>query len=119
MKNILQYLFLFSVTFLFSDSSIKKKADLNSEIDIKILEKSFDLFKVNYVDSLVDEEIIKAGIKGMLNQVDPYTKLLVESSKDNVDALRTGKYGGIGIQMGLVRDSLTVFSTFENSPAYF
>ena len=119
MKNILQYLFLFSVTFLFSDSSIKKKADLNSEIDIKILEKSFDLFKINYVDSLVDEEIIKAGIKGMLNQVDPYTKLLVESSKDNVDALRTGKYGGIGIQMGLVRDSLTVFSTFENSPAYF
>jgi len=32
--------------------------------------------------------------------------------------LKTGKYGGIGVQIGLRRDTLTVLSIYENSPAY-
>jgi carboxyl-terminal processing protease len=32
--------------------------------------------------------------------------------------LRTGKYGGVGIQIGLRRDTLTVLTPFEDSPAY-
>jgi len=50
--------------------------------------------------------------------LDPYTKLLTDQSKENYDHLRRGKYGGVGIQIGLRRDTLTVLSTFENSPAY-
>ena len=74
--------------------------------------------KESYVDSINESEIIKSGIKGMMKPLDPYTKFLSGSSKDRLDELRTGKYGGIGIQIGLRRDTLTVLRAFENSPAY-
>ena len=104
------------------NSSIKSKDnsfknDDDTEKYIKMFERSFELFKTNYVDSLNESEVIIEGIKGMFENVDPYTKLLVETSKENADELRTGKYGGIGIQMGLVRDSLTVLTVFDNTPA--
>ena len=85
---------------------------------LKMLETS--LLKLNdaYVDSVDEDELIKSGIKGMLKPLDPYTKLLVGSSKDKLDILRTGKYVGVGIQIGNIFDTLTVLNTFEDSPAY-
>jgi len=79
---------------------------------------AFYKLRDTYVDSINETEIIKAGIKGMMNPVDPYTKFLSGSSKDRLDMLRTGKYGGVGIQIGLRRDTLTVLAPMEDSPAY-
>jgi carboxyl-terminal processing protease len=53
-----------------------------------------------------------------MNPVDPYTKFLSGSSKDRLDMLRTGKSGGVGLQIGLRRDTLTVLAPMEDSPAY-
>ena len=92
--------------------------DQVTEDYLNVLKKSLDLLKTNYVDSINESEIILSGIKGLLNPLDPYTKLLMEQSKDSYDLLKTGKYGGIGVQIGLRRDTLTVLSLYENSPAY-
>ena len=83
-----------------------------------MLEKAFNKVRASYVDSVNESELIKAGIKGMLKPLDPYTKFLSGSSKKRLDELRTGKYGGVGIQIGLSRDTLTVLTTFEDSPAW-
>ena len=90
----------------------------STEDYLDVLKKSLDLLKTNYVDSINESEIILSGIKGLLNPLDPYTKLLMEQSKESYDILKTGKYGGIGVQIGLRRDTLTVLSIYENSPAY-
>jgi carboxyl-terminal processing protease len=85
---------------------------------LDMLETTFFKLRETYVDSINEAEIIKSGIKGMLNPVDPYTKLLVGSSKERYDMLKTGKYGGVGIQIGMRRDTLTVLAPMEDSPAY-
>ena len=74
--------------------------------------------KTNFVDSINESEMLKFGIKGMLKNLDPYTKLLEGSSLESYDVLRKGKYGGVGIRIGLVRDTLTVLAPMEDSPAY-
>jgi len=117
---------LFSFSLLFSqekNDKIKKKKKIfsntqSTEEYLDLLEKSLGLLKTNYVDSINESELILSGIKGLLNPLDPYTKLLMEESKENYDLLKTGKYGGIGVQIGLRRDTLTVLSIYENSPAY-
>ena len=53
-----------------------------------------------------------------MKNLDPYTKLLEGSSLEKYEVLRKGKYGGVGIQIGLRRDTLTVLTPFEDSPAY-
>ena len=104
--------------------SAKKKNEIvfSNEQDTKaylrMLEETLSRVSVNYVDSINESELIKAGIKGMMKPLDPYTKFLSGSSKDRLDMLRTGKYGGVGIQIGLRRDTLTVLTPFEDSPAY-
>ena len=92
--------------------------DQDTKEYLKMLENAFYRVRESYVDSVNESEIIKSGIKGMMKPLDPYTKFLSGSSKDRLDMLRTGKYGGVGIQIGLRRDTLTILNPFEDSPAY-
>ena len=101
----------------------KKKKIVFSNVEdsnqyIELFNDSYNKLKINFVDSINESEMIKSGIKGMLKNLDPYTKLLEGSSKESFDILRKGKYGGIGIRIGLVRDTLTVLAPMEDSPAY-
>ena len=99
-------------------NEIEFSNDQNTQDYLKMLETAFYRVRESYVDSVNESEIIKAGIKGMMKPLDPYTRFLSGSSKDRLDMLRTGKYGGVGIQIGLRRDTLTVLTPFEDSPAY-
>lgn len=49
-----------------------------------------------YVDSIDPEKVIRAGIDGMLMQLDPYTNYFPESEMGDLKYMTTGKYGGIG-----------------------
>ena len=125
--NILIILFF---SFLFNQSNDVKKNkyknkkeiifnnDEDTEEYIKMLISAFNKLKIHYVDSINESELIKSGIKGLMKNLDPYTKLLEGSSKESYDILRKGKYGGVGIQLGLRRDTLTVLAPLEDSPAY-
>ena len=118
-KFLLLMIFLFGLIFSQDNiNKIKSNNNPSSKEYIKLLEKSLKLLKTNYVDSINESEVIISGIKGLMKELDPYTKLLMSDSKASYDHLRKGKYGGIGIQIGMRRDTLTVLSTFENSPAY-
>ena len=104
-------------------SKIKKKDVIfnnneNTDDYLDLFDESFEKLKINFVDSVNESELIKSGIKGMMKNLDPYTKLLEGSSLESYEVLRKGKYGGVGIQIGLRRDTLTVLAPMEDSPAY-
>ena len=101
------FMLFIAVSLVYSNDKI-----IDSEY-LDMLERSLIKLNEAYVDSVDSDELIKSGIKGILKPLDPYTKLLVGSSKDKLDMLRTGKYGGVGIQIGNVFDTLTVLNTFE------
>ena len=92
----------------------------NEDLDVyfNLYNKIFEKFIFNYVDTLDKAQIIKSSFEGMFKSVDPYTKLYIGSSKDRLEILTKGKYGGIGMQIGLIKDTLTVLSPYEDSPAY-
>ena len=126
MKKILICLFIL-LAGLYPKEKVKKNTKKdniifsNSEETkeyMKLFSDSYNKLKINFVDSINESEMIKSGIKGMLKNLDPYTKLLEGSSKESFDILRKGKYGGIGIRIGLIRDTLTVLAPMEDSPAY-
>jgi len=93
----------------------------NSDLDtyFNLYNKIFSTFNSNYVDTLDKTKLIKGSLDGMFSSVDPYTKLYIGSSKDNLEILTKGKYGGIGMQIGLIKDTLTVIYCYEDSPSYF
>ena len=131
MKQRITVIALMILIPLFGQDKIKGKAksakkkneiifsnDQDTKSYLKMFEEALRKVSINYVDSVNESELIKAGIKGMMKPLDPYTKFLSGRSKDHLDMLKTGKYGGVGIQIGLRRDTLTVLTPFEDSPAY-
>jgi len=94
-------------------------ADENLIEDYKdMFERTFNYVNKGYVDSVDHSELLISGIKGMLKPLDPYTKVVIGSSKERLDMLTKGKYGGVGIRINSLRDTLTVLSPMEDSPAY-
>ncbi len=71
-----------------------------------------------YVDEIDSEELISAGIRGMLDDLDPYTVFIREQDQASVNMLTHGKYGGVGIRLGVRGDTLTVIAPMEGTPAY-
>lgn len=51
----------------------------------------------NYVDDVKPKNLMKRGINGMLEGLDPFSNFFDETEKGEIDLLTTGKYGGIGI----------------------
>lgn len=88
------------------------------------IEKSIDLFgrvykevSFNYVDKIDPQEFMLAGIKGMLGALDPYTTFIDGNNKEDFDLITNGKYGGVGISIGVRGDLVTVVEVFDGYSA--
>ena len=95
----------------------------DTDLFLKI-NKSIDVFgrvyrevSVNYVDEIDPEKFMQAGIDGMLGTLDPYTVYIDREEGDEVDLLTTGKYGGIGVTIGVRDRSVRVINVMDGYSA--
>lgn len=86
--------------------------------------KSIDVFgrvykelTFNYVDELDPERLMRSGIEGILGSLDPYTTFIGEGEGDDIELLATGKYGGIGVTIGVREGYVTITSLMEGYSA--
>jgi carboxyl-terminal processing protease len=88
------------------------------------ISKNIDLFgkvykeiSLNYVDNINPEQFMRAGIEGMLNTLDPYTIFIDGDKKDEIDLITNGKYGGVGISIGVRGSAVTVVEVLDGYSA--
>jgi carboxyl-terminal processing protease len=62
--------------------------------------------------------MIRAGIRGMLSRLDPFSVLMERRSYDQLMENTSGKYQGVGMQIDVRNDTLIVVSPIEGTPAY-
>jgi len=84
---------------------------------IDTFSKVYKEISISYVDSLNPEEFMRAGIDGMLRTLDPYTVYIGEKENDEIDLITNGKYGGIGVTIGLRDGYVTVINLLEGFSA--
>ncbi|MCI0530420.1 MAG: S41 family peptidase [candidate division Zixibacteria bacterium] len=71
-----------------------------------------------YVDQVSTQELKSAGIAGMLSILDPYSELLEARAYSGLLEETTGEFQGLGMEI-IVRDNyLTIVSTLEGTPAH-
>lgn len=106
---------------LFSGASLPGGGDddvytqINRNMDV--FGKLYKEIMLDYVDEINGDKFVKAGIDGMLGTLDPYTNFLDESRKDEVDLITTGKYGGIGISVGMKDSAIIITEILEGYTA--
>lgn len=71
----------------------------------------------SYVEPVDSDKLIREGVKGMLQSLDPYSEFLDETDFKELRIKTEAQFGGIGIHIGLVDEQLTVISPIEGTPA--
>jgi carboxyl-terminal processing protease len=84
---------------------------------IDIYSRVYKEIAVNYVDTLNPDQLMRAGVDGMLKTLDPYTIFIGEKENDELDLVTTGKYGGIGVTIGMRDGNVTVVNLLEGFTA--
>ena len=112
-KKILLILF-FSILFLnkrFSNNEddIYLKIDLFCEV--------LDTINREYVDEVNQSETIDAAINGVLQSLDPYSAYMSPKMFNEMQTETSGKFGGLGIEVGMEAGVVKVISPIDNTPA--
>ncbi|MCK4858206.1 MAG: S41 family peptidase [candidate division Zixibacteria bacterium] len=71
-----------------------------------------------YMEDVDPQDLIEAGIEGMLEDLDPYSVVLKKKSYDMLMENTHGKYEGVGMQIDLREGWVTIISPIEGTPAY-
>ena len=85
--------------------------------NIEIFINVFKELNYNYVDDLDPNELMRVGVDAMVGSLDPYTNYITENQVERYRINEDGKYLGLGANLDVVDDYLTVLEVYENSPA--
>jgi carboxyl-terminal processing protease len=90
------------------------------DADFNLFWEAVDLVKQKYVgiDEVKDQDIIYGAIQGVLGSLnDPYTSFFNPADAKKFEEDLSGSFGGIGAEIGIRGNVLTVISPLKGNPA--
>ncbi|MGH7790882.1 MAG: S41 family peptidase, partial [Thermodesulfobacteriota bacterium] len=76
-----------------------------------------DLVERNYVEDVDSEKLTTGAIEGMLKTLDPYSVYLTPERYKEIEIGTSGEFGGVGMEITVENDVLTVITPIEGTPA--
>jgi len=101
--------FLLNKSFAETEKTIYEKIDLFSEVLNEINKE--------YVEEINQNDVMDAAINGVLQSLDPYSAYMNPEMFKEMQTETSGKFGGLGIEVGMEHGVVKVISPIDNSPA--
>lgn len=76
------------------------------------------LIETNYVDEVKPSVLVDGAINGMLRALDPHSSYMSPEMYKEMQAETKGEFGGIGIEITIKDDILTVVAPIDDTPAW-
>ena len=76
------------------------------------------MVKTDYVEPVDEKKLIQDAIAGMVSSLDPHSQYFDKKSFKEFREATTGRFVGIGIEMGMEDGLVKVVSPIEGSPAF-
>ena len=86
--------------------------------DLQLLSAVFGKIKSDYVETVSDEKLIREAINGMVRGLDPHSDFLDADAFKELQVSTQGKFGGLGIEVGVEDGVVRVVSPIEGTPAF-
>lgn len=86
--------------------------------NLELFQKVLHFVESNYVEEVKNKDLLYGAIKGMLETLDPHSNFLPPEIFKEVKTDTSGKFGGLGIEIGMKGDVLTVIAPIEDTPAW-
>jgi len=71
----------------------------------------------SYVNEVDRRDLVSSALRGMLGGLDDHSNYLDENDYLGLKEETDGRFGGVGIELGLVDDYFTVIAPLDNTPA--
>ena len=116
MKKKIILVFLFSVFLLNHNISFSKNSiELYEKIDLfgEVLEK----IRNEFVDEIDQADVMDSAINGVLQSLDPYSAYMSPELFKSMQTDTKGKFGGLGIEIGMESGIVKVISPIDDTPA--
>jgi carboxyl-terminal processing protease len=84
---------------------------------LKTFTEVLSLVESNYVEDIQSEELLEGAIRGMLRALDPHTAYMTPEVFREMQVETEGEFGGLGIEVTIQDDILTVVAPIEGTPA--
>ena len=98
-------------------SSPKRDQDEYYEL-LKLFVETFNEVERNYVTEISRRELMEAAIGGMLAELDQHSDYIAPADLEQFRRGVESQFGGIGVQVTIENEELTVLSPIVGSPAY-
>lgn len=86
--------------------------------ELKTFTEVLSYVEANYVQEVEPEKLIHGAIRGMLRTLDSHSSFMPPELYREMQVETEGKFGGLGIEITIRDDILTVVSPIEGTPAY-
>lgn len=123
-KTILVLVFgiFVGVSVSLTSSVLAEKTTENSVgLPLNELRNFSDIFarvKTDYVEDVDDKTLLENAIRGMLSGLDPHSTYMDSDEYKELKIGTTGKFGGLGIQVGMEDGFVKVISPIDDTPAF-
>ena len=86
--------------------------------NLRLFTEVLSIVQSQYVDEVPAKDVIYNAIKGTLRGLDPHSSFLDPEMYREMQVETSGSFGGLGIEITLRDDILTVVAPIEGTPAY-
>jgi len=92
-------------------------ADTLPYAEARLLAEVLQRVRTEYVESVPDEALIEAAVRGMLTDLDPHSQFLDCDEYAEVRISTTGNYSGVGLELQMDAGEVRVVSAIDGTPA--
>ncbi len=85
---------------------------------LELFEHALAIVRSDYVEEPKTDQLIYGALKGMLATLDPYSQFLDPDSYNELKVDTEGEFGGLGIEITIKDDLLTIITPIDDTPAY-
>ena len=86
--------------------------------ELRTFTEVMSMVKRYYVEEVKTKDLVEGAIKGMLNSLDPHSSFMTPEGFKEMQVDTKGEFGGLGIQIGVKDNLLTVIAPIEDTPAF-
>ncbi len=109
-----------AATVLHGSTVQAKRTPTDDELykQLELFSDALSIVQADYVESPEAKPLIYGALKGMLATLDPYSQFLDPDSYNELKIETEGQFGGLGIEITIKDDLLTIITPIDDTPAY-
>ena len=86
--------------------------------ELQVFAEVLSQVKKHYVEETKTKDLVHGALRGMLAGLDPHSSFMTTDMFKEMQVETRGEFGGLGIQIGIKDNRLTVIAPIEDTPAF-